>query len=435
VTAYNQADILAQDYQISFAGTGAANVVTSVKVENLTQGTNLDMSGTNVLHLVNSITGIEEVLNKDENKITFSPNPVSEFTKMKFYLPDNGEVFIALYDVTGKCLYQTKDYLSRGLQIYDIQGIEDGLHVITVKSKNYSVSGRFLGESQKSHSVRIVYENTILAQPKYNTSGLKEPDNSSKGISGEVLMQYNAGERLKYTGTSGDFNTVITDIPIESKALNFNFVPCTDSDGNNYPIVLIGEQIWMAENLKTTKYSDGTSIPNVTDNAIWASQTNGVYSDYENTPANSAIYGKLYNGYTILSTNAKNVCPTGWHVPSDAEWKTMEDYLMNNGYNFDGSTSGYLFAKSLASTMLWRSWFGGAVGSTEYPEKRNSTGFTALPGGNRLPNGEFMQINDGGYFWSSSGNWSPCLFYNSSAINLFAFDENLGFSVRCIKDN
>lgn len=119
----------------------------------------------------------------------------------------------------------------------------------------------------------------------------------------------------------------------------------------------------MAEILKTTKYNYGTSILNVTVDGTWAALTSGAYSDYGNTPANSATYGRLYNWYAadnnaatkLASNGGKKVCPTGWHLPSDTEWTTLENYLIANGYNYDGLTIGNKIAKALASTSLWTS--------------------------------------------------------------------------------
>ena len=109
----------------------------------------------------------------------------------------------------------------------------------------------------------------------------------------------------------------------------------TDIDGNDYKTVTIGTQVWMVENLKTTKYNDGTAIPNITDNTSWAALTTGAYCDNINTPSISTTYGRLYNWYAVdnnagtkvASNGGKNVCPTGWHVPSDAEWTTLTTYL------------------------------------------------------------------------------------------------------------
>ncbi len=97
----------------------------------------------------------------------------------------------------------------------------------------------------------------------------KEVKSESKGTQATVDMAYSTGDRLKYTGVSGIYSTVKTDIPTGDKTINFNFIACTDGDNNNYPVVEIGTQVWMAENLKTTKYNDGTGIPMITNNNEW----------------------------------------------------------------------------------------------------------------------------------------------------------------------
>jgi uncharacterized protein (TIGR02145 family) len=222
----------------------------------------------------------------------------------------------------------------------------------------------------------------------------------------------------------------------------------TDFDGNTYNTVKIGNQVWMSENLKTAKYNDGTPISNLIVDATWASAITGAYCDYSNTPANSTTYGRLYNWYAVdnnlatkvASNGGKNVCPTGWHVPSDAEWTTLESYLIANGYNYDGTTTGNKIAKALASTTLWTSSATtGAVGNTDYPDKRNATGFTVRPGGGRLDNGTFFNIGDYGLWWSSTGNsstdaWDRNMLYFDITVYRGVDNKKRGFSVRCVKD-
>jgi len=144
-----------------------------------------------------------------------------------------------------------------------------------------------------------------------------------------------------------------------------------------------------------------------------------------------------YNWYTV---NTGNLCPTGWHVPTDAEWTTMEDYLIANGYNFDGTTTGNKIAKALASTTLWAlSTNTGAVGNTDYPAKRNATGFTALPGGFRNPNGSFASHGYLGTWWSAteddaSNAWYRYLDSGTSDLGRNSYPKEYGFSVRCVRD-
>ena len=212
-----------------------------------------------------------------------------------------------------------------------------------------------------------------------------------------------------------------------------------DIDGNVYNTVTIGTQVWIAENLKTTKYNDGSLIPNVSDVTSWDSYTSGAYCDYENTPANSTTYGRLYNWSAVAPTNSENVCPTGWHVPDGTEWDTMEEYLIVNGYNYDGSTSGNKLAKSLTSLTYWSpSFLTGAPGNTDYPTYRNKSGFTALPGGRRGGSGVpslFSGIENVAYFWTL-GSMIPTLTSGGTSTSYWpsGYFKKPGFSVRCLKD-
>ena len=215
-----------------------------------------------------------------------------------------------------------------------------------------------------------------------------------------------------------------------------------DVDGNYYNIVTIGSQVWMVENLRTTRYNDG--ITNIEypgeNNTAWAENKTGAYAwlnNDENTYKN--IFGALYNWYAV---NTGMLCPTGWHVPTEVEdWTSLSDYLIANGYNYDGTTSGNKIAKSLAAQTLWyASSNPGSVGNTDYPTYRNKSGFTALPGGYRSYTGaSTWTYYDTGNWWSSSGAndataWDKHMI--SAIINMEGVNDlkEFGFSVRCIKN-
>ena len=156
----------------------------------------------------------------------------------------------------------------------------------------------------------------------------------------------------------------------------------TDIDGNIYNTVTIGVQTWMKENLKTTQYNDGTSIPLVPDDSIWAGLNTPAYCWNENNEKSyKNTYGALYNWFAV---NTGKLCPEGWHVSTDSDWTTMGNYLIANGYNYNGRTTANEYGKVLASDTGWSSSsINCAIGSDHYPDKRNSTGFSALPGGIR----------------------------------------------------
>ncbi len=235
--------------------------------------------------------------------------------------------------------------------------------------------------------------------------------------------------------------------PVESGICNL-----TDFDGNVYTCVTIGNQVWMAENLKTTKYANGTPIPFVNTDATWdaLTTTSKAYCWYNDDITNKATYGALYtwaaamNGAASVTANPsgiQGVCPAGWHLPSDAEWTQMENYLADNGHNYDGTTGGgsTKIAKSLAGTSGWMSSSSsGAVGNTDYHAYRNKSGFTALPGGKRGYN--FLGIGYYGGWWSAtqsdiSNAWPRSMESNYSSLgNSDTSPKSVGFSVRCVKD-
>jgi uncharacterized protein (TIGR02145 family) len=195
----------------------------------------------------------------------------------------------------------------------------------------------------------------------------------------------------------------------------------TDVDGNVYRTVTIGSRVWMAENLKATHYRNGDSIPHVTDSALWVGRTTGAYCDYNNSVANVATYGRLYNWFAV--GDSRNIAPTGWHVPTDAEWQTLSDSLGGSGV-----AGGKM--KEAGTTH----WIAPNTGAT------NESGFSALPGGYRYNgfNGSFS-MGYGAYFWSSTGinssyAWSRHLYYDGSGFGHSSDVKGSGFSVRCVKD-
>lgn len=203
-----------------------------------------------------------------------------------------------------------------------------------------------------------------------------------------------------------------------------------DIDGNVYHPDTIGEQVWMIENLKTTKYRDGSPIPKVTNNTDWGSLTKGSYCNFNNDAANGNKYGRLYNWYAV--NDIRNIAPEGWHVATNDEWTKLETYVAENP-----GTSGSL-AKSLAAITDWNySERTDAIGNDL--TKNNSSGFTALPGGNRTSDGAFGFDGYYGGWWSSteSSNFNAfirILSYDNILMGKGSYGKNRGYSVRCVKD-
>ena len=223
------------------------------------------------------------------------------------------------------------------------------------------------------------------------------------------------GNQITITTTGGTITN-----PYLNPSLTYGTV--TDIDGNTYATIQIGTQTWMAENLKTTHYNDGTAIPNVTDNTAWSNLTTGAWCYYNNNNAYNSIFGKLYN-YNAVNTG--KLCPQGWHIPTVTEWTILTDYL---GGIFEAP-------KKMMSTSLW---------TRNHFTPTNSSGFSLLPGGHRV-NSDFQGIPGGafgdgyGMWWSSTSisiSVSNAMFVSSYTNNLELYVKSIldGASCRCIKD-
>jgi len=189
----------------------------------------------------------------------------------------------------------------------------------------------------------------------------------------------------------------------------------TDVEGNVYKTVTIGTQVWMAEDLRVSKYNNGTAITLITDKNTWAGMTESAFCWFSNEKA----WGALYNWY---AANTGILAPEGWHVATDDDWTALTDYLGGAG-----AAGGKLKEKSIER------WAIPNKGAT------NEVGFTSIPGGFRQIDGNFLLFGGGAYYWTSTGfdefnAWERHIFWSETEVHREHFGKNCGFSVRCVKD-
>jgi len=209
-----------------------------------------------------------------------------------------------------------------------------------------------------------------------------------------------------------------------------------DIDGNSYKTVKIGEQIWMAENLKVTHYRNGDPIPNLTDENDWENTEQGAYCNYDNNEDNVETYGRLYNWYAV--DDKRGLAPRGWHIPTDDEIKELEMHLGMSQEEADGRTRR---GTNEGSKLAGGDDFGRLNGALVKTPEFGASGFDFLPGGYRYYFGgyyDYMGIY--GTFWSSTVNeatpcaWNRMLHYSDSGISRLSSYLKNGCSARCIKD-
>jgi uncharacterized protein (TIGR02145 family) len=417
----------AQNYLITFAGTGASASVEIVIAENLMTGTIDSVNGNESLTLTETTSIISS---EDSQFSTFNiyPNPMAGRAVLRVNPPIGGEASITVYDMAGKQLFRLNKYLENSLQEFLISGFDNGLYLINVAGKNYFITGKIVSTGNNSGSVRIDQISSNL--PDIEKASF-ETNKGRKSISG---LPYSPGDRLKFTGISGIYKTVVTAILTADTTITFTFIPCTDSDGNNYPVLQVGTQTWMGENL--------AYLPSVSPSAQ-GSYTNQVDKDpyyyvydYEGTNISEAratssfkTYGVLYNWSAALTS-----CPTGWHLPSDEEWKVLEMNLGMSREEADktgwrGTDEGGKLKES--GTVHWQS-----------PNvfANDESGFTAMPGGYRNSQGYFNLKGSYGYWWSGTEYdalkaWDRLLYYGAGTVYRYNFhSKGDGFSIRCLKD-
>ena len=398
----------AQNYLINFTGSGAANTVDSVKVQNLTQNTSLSLSGSDILELIVSV-GIKEINSTDDN-LKIYPNPMQGQAELSFYAKQAGNTHVLISDITGKEVVQINKNSAKGINKYKIADLKQGIYYINIIGENFFYTAKLISINTNQNETKLEY---------LGNDNNKELIPQQKGTNSIFSMNYTIGDLLLFKGYKGNYITNTTYVPNANTNIDFNFTSCTDYDNNNYSNVKIGNQIWMAENLKTTHYKNGTPIPNVTNYTTWGDLTTGAFCDYNDTMVNSATYGRIYNWYAV---NTGNLCPIGWHVPSYTEFITLINYLGGNS----------IAGGKLKATTLWYSPNTGAT---------NETGFTALPGGSLYFDGLFY--NSIGYscaWWiiSSPNFWGGDSWGLDTDLSKIVygwdFYPNRGFSVRCVKD-
>ena len=359
------------------------------------------------------------------------PNPFTDHTELLVSTDRSGQAVLQVQDATGRLEAAYAGNLAAGQHRFRFTTATPGVHVLTVTQDGRRATHRMVAMKGDASASSFTYAGGI------GSSGMAKADRS--------LFMWTPGDELRYIGYATDatgivHSAAIDEVPTATVTRTFDLfagLACpeapsvTDIDGNVYPVVQIGDQCWMAANLKTTRYRDGSTIPNVTGNTVWFQLNSGAWCNYYNSPANDATYGKLYNWYAAANSN---ICPDGWHVPTDAEWQQLELALgmpagevNNTGYRGAVQNVG----GKMKTTSLWNAPNTGAT---------NESGFSSLPGGDREGfNGAFGNLGSNGRWWSGSEigeevAWNRLLDNDDAGVGRGISDKRTGFCLRCVRD-
>jgi uncharacterized protein (TIGR02145 family) len=342
-------------YNITFIGSGASTTVGSVVVQNLTTGVTATVPAGNSLVLADA-TAVEQV-DANNEAIQICPNAADGTSTISFFAKQAGSTQLNAFSIDGKKVIGINENLQEGLNSFQIS-LPKGSFIIQAKGNGYSYNAKLINHSTSQSKASIVYSDN----EKSASSGLQKSKSSAQGT---TTMAYADGQRLLFTGNSGNFSTVLTDVPVSDGEYEFVFVDCTDGSGKHYKVVTIGTQTWMAENLKTAKFNDGTDITLGTAD-LWPGYTSAVYIAPTTNPEQT-----FYNWYA--ANNAK-IAPLGWHVPTNTEITAFRDEVAM----IVGSE---IISAALAATTDWQN-AADKPGCPGYDlTQNNMTGFSLFPTG------------------------------------------------------
>lgn len=294
---------------------------------------------------------------------------------------------VTTIDMSGKTHLTFRKMYDAGNHSIPLPSLRPGIYLYKLKSgigdlilKRVVVDGAFSGISQIPQNASPNY----LSKQAMRTGAINDVISSTKtGYLNYRCVQYN-------------YDTIGVHIKMIANAGNL-----TDADGNVYQTVRIGNQVWMAENLRTTTFRDGSKIPHISSIQVsrwtnWDTIPTPAYCWFNDDTTYKEMFGALYNA------NALNkLAPTGWHVPSSAEWDTLQQFLINQGYNWDGTTQANRIAKALSARIYWTpSADSGNIGFKR--ETNNRSGFNAMPAGSRQATGMYTGIMDHGEWWTTT---------------------------------
>ncbi len=419
--------LFGQDLSMTFSATGEANKIDSVKATNLRTNESITLPGNDTLFLSPN-TGIKARKDINLQGIVF-PNPCSGNTTLITTTRHAEHISLEIRSLTGQLLASTRATVQAGTHSFAISLAKVGVYMVGLTTIEGTEGFKIICTESEGTGNTIRYAGT--QQGIDFSPPLKETTIYTLG--------YHTGDIILYRCKSGIYTTIVTDSPAASKNYPVDFRLCQDRDGKNYAIVIIGDQTWMAENLAW--------LPKVSASDTGSDSLRHYYVyGYEDTivaaakaTQNYSLFGVLYNWVAAIREPAnadgakdryRGVCPSGWHIPYDEEWKVLENNL---GMNWHDADSVYLRNSGGVGVKLKSS-----IGWNNEGSGSNASGFTALPGGYRNTHGGFTMMGDYGLFWtgtqSDTISWFRSLNRADTGVYRLKTRRSQGFSVRCLKD-
>jgi uncharacterized protein (TIGR02145 family) len=408
--------------------------LSTILIENMTQGGDTTLYAPDDVLALDYVAGFDETETNRDNVFTISqnyPNPMQGKTTVSLYLPENNYVFIIVRDILGKELMKWENLLNQGKHSITFFPGSENLYFLTGRVNHQSHTIKMINTPSQSSVAGIC---RLEYNGEANVAGVYKSEMSLNNF----VLRF--GDQLKFTASTALGNRAIIDTPYWNQNYIFQYgsagIPCPGNpsvtyEGHVYNTVLIGSQCWLEENLNVGTMVYGNQ--NQADNSIIEKYC------YNNNTVHCITYGGLYQWDEMMAYTStpgvQGICPPGWHIPTDDEWKVLEG-TVDSQYGVDDPVwnmsgwRGFDAGKNLKSTS---GWISGGNGTNLY-------GFGALPGGSLYSDGLFYYLDSHGRWWSSnegsvSGAWRRSLDHDKDVSYRSNFAKSYGRSVRCLKDN
>jgi uncharacterized protein (TIGR02145 family) len=407
----------AQDITITFTTKSDTVKIDSVLATNLKTRKTVRLLEGDSLLLVKTSTSLNQLKSNPEIGYIY-PNPTVEDANFCVSVNKNEKVDIRLYNSNGQMLVNEKQNLMQGTHRFMLKFPVAGIYYLSLLRGEsiFGFKAVYTGQNTTKSSVLYLGGDEIYPQT---------PANQFKNATTDNSLVYTEGDVILYSCHSGLNTTIISDVPTQSKSITVEFVKCMDYDQRNYKTVKIGNQTWMAENLAYLPDIQLTTSESYTEPRYYVYGYTGSDVATAKQHPNYKAYGVLYNWHA-----AKAACPTGWHLPSDDEWKQLEMALGMTQAQADGT--GWRKTNQGKQMKATRGWYNNGNGT-------NTSGFSALPGGYLYGSGSFGDIGSYGRWWGSTESsadyvWGRRLLYEFSTVFRDGHRKKCGFSVRCVMD-
>ncbi|MDD2563115.1 MAG: FISUMP domain-containing protein [Salinivirgaceae bacterium] len=386
---------------------GQMNTTKGLSIRSMVDGvevTNISTQNVDFYKNATTLKFTSNLLSNQEYSINAYPNPAMDMFHVNFYNAVSGNVSISVVNISGQIVAKNEVNADMGFFTASVKGLPSGIYVVSIMNSLANQHTKVLVQSGTNGTATIAIENNG------NLVNDEKSDNPT--------VYFEVGEAYSVVAKLGDQITHRFITPQLGENVEFDFTSCVDKEGNTYPTVEIGNQLWMASNLKTSYFKNGDPIPQIQTNKAWKETKSSAVCQYDNVLENIDKFGLLYNGYA--ATDKRGVCPQGWRVPTDDDWTTLLNTINKDEYS--GTESQLL------------------VNEKEWQRGNNLFGFSAISAGMRYAhNGAFGHKNQNTRWWTSTISksnfaWNRYINDDKSYLGRGEYNLNYGYSIRCIKE-